>query len=294
MPPAPRSPHRPYGSLASLRRSPHIATLYLCATPIGNLGDVSERLADVLRTVDVVYAEDTRRTATLLRFVDSDRPIRSYFVGNEAYRATELVDRLAAGEDVALVTDAGMPAVADPGVSAVNAAVEAGASVTVIPGPSAVTSALALSGFGGDRFVFEGFLPRRGNERRLRAGEIAGETRPVVLFCSPRRVLDDLALIAEVAGANRRVCVCRELTKQFEEVWRGSIQGAIDHWEQTPPKGEFTVVIEGARTADEVSLEEAVERARNLVESGLSKSDAARLVASETSFPKKPIYDALI
>jgi 16S rRNA (cytidine1402-2'-O)-methyltransferase len=255
---------------------------------------VSERLADVLRTVDVVYAEDTRRTATLLRFVDSDRPIRSYFVGNEAYRATELVDRLAAGEDVALVTDAGMPAVADPGVSAVNAAVEAGASVTVIPGPSAVTSALALSGFGGDRFVFEGFLPRRGNERRLRAGEIAGETRPVVLFCSPRRVLDDLALIAEVAGANRRVCVCRELTKQFEEVWRGSIQGAIDHWEQTPPKGEFTVVIEGARTADEVSLEEAVERARNLVESGLSKSDAARLVASETSFPKKPIYDALI
>jgi 16S rRNA (cytidine1402-2'-O)-methyltransferase len=187
-----------------------------------------------------------------------------------------------------------MPAVADPGVSAVNAAVEARATVTVIPGPSAVTSAVALSGFGGDRFVFEGFLPRRGNERRSRADEIAAETRPVVLFCSPRRVLDDLALLAEAASPDRRVCVCRELTKQFEEVWRGSIQGAIEHWEQTPPKGEFTLVIEGAQTAEEMSLGDAVERARGLVEAGLSKSDAARQVASETSFPKKPIYDALI
>ncbi len=255
---------------------------------------MSERLAEVLRTVDVVYAEDTRRTATLLRFVDSDRPIRSYFVGNEAYRATELVERLESGESVALVTDAGMPAIADPGVSAVNAAVEVGATVTVIPGPSAVTSALALSGFGGDRFVFEGFLPRRGNERRVRAGEIAAETRPVVMFCSPRRVLDDLALLAEEAGPDRRICVCRELTKQFEEVWRGPIEGAIDHWEQTPPRGEFTIVVEGARTVDETSLEDAIERARSLVEAGLSKSDAARQIASETSFPKKPIYDALI
>jgi 16S rRNA (cytidine1402-2'-O)-methyltransferase len=271
-----------------------MATLYLCATPIGNLGDVTERLADVLRKVDIIYAEDTRRTSTLLRFVDSDRPIRSYFVGNEAFRSAELVEHLQAGEDVALVTDAGMPAIADPGVSAVNAAVEAGVTVTVIPGPSAVTSALALSGFGGDRFVFEGFLPRRGNERRARAVEIAGETRPVVLFCSPRRILDDLRLLGEEAGSDRLVCVSRELTKQFEEVWRGTIQGAIDHWETTTPRGEFTIVVEGARTAEEISLDEAVERARRLVDSGLSKSDAARRVASETSFSKKPIYDALI
>lgn len=269
-------------------------TLYLCATPIGNLGDVSERLAEVLRSVDVVYAEDTRRTSTLLRFVDSDRPIRSYFVGNESYRAAELVERLIDGEDVALVTDAGTPAVADPGVSAVAAAAEAGATVTVIPGPSAVTAALALSGFGGDRFVFEGFLPRRGDERRLRASEIARDTRPVVLFCSPRRVVDDLALIAEAAGGDRRVCVCRELTKQYEEVWRGSIEEAIHHWTQKPPRGEFTVVIEGGRTVAEVSLEQAIERARLLVEEGASKSDAARQVAKETSFSKGPIYDALL
>ena len=271
-----------------------MSTLYICATPIGNLGDVSERLAEVLRSVAVVYAEDTRRTSTLLRFVDSDRPVRSYFVGNEAYRANELVERLMLGEDVALVTDAGTPVVADPGVSAVAAAVEAGATVTVIPGPSAVTAALAVSGFGGDRFVFEGFLPRRGEERRTRAAEIGRETRPVVLFCSPRRVADDLALIAESADADRKVCVCRELTKQFEEIWRGTLGEAVEHWAAIQPRGEFTVVLEGARTPEEVSLEQAIERARVLVEAGASKSEAARQVAKETSFPKKPIYDALI
>jgi 16S rRNA (cytidine1402-2'-O)-methyltransferase len=226
--------------------------------------------------------------------VDSDRPVRSYFVGNESYRSEELVERLTDGQDIALVTDAGTPAVADPGVTAVAAAVQAGATVTVIPGPSAVTAALAVSGFGGDRFVFEGFLPRRGDERRVRATEIASEVRPIVLFCSPRRVVDDLALLAEEAGGDRRVCVCRELTKQFEEIYRGTIDEAIEHWTVTPPRGEFTVVIEGARTATELSLEQAIERARFLVEAGASKSEAARRVASESSFSKKPIYDALI
>lgn len=255
---------------------------------------MSERLAEVLRAVDVVYAEDTRRTATLLRFVDSDRPVRSYFVGNESYRAAEVAEHLTQGQDVALVTDAGTPAVADPGVTAVAAAVEVGATVSVIPGPSAVTSALALSGFGGDRFVFEGFLPRRGEERRVRAAEIAAETRPVVLFCSPRRVTDDLALIAEEAGGERRVCVCRELTKQYEEIWRGTLSGAIDHWTSTQPRGEFTVVVEGAQTAEQISLEQAIVRAKALIDAGASKSEAARRVAKETSFPKKVIYDALI
>ena len=271
-----------------------MSTLYLCATPIGNLGDVSERLAATLREVDVVFAEDTRRTATLLRFVDSDRPIRSYFIGNEAYRAEELAERLSAGENVALVTDAGMPSVADPGVSAVHAAVEVGATVTVIPGPSAVTSALALSGFGGDRFVFEGFLPRKGQERRARAEVIAAETRPVVLFCSPRRVLDDLRLIEELSGSDRLVSVSRELTKQYEEVWRGTIKGAIDLWSERAPRGEFTVVIDGALTDVDVSLEEAIETARALVDSGLSKSEAAKQVAKSSPFAKNQIYEELI
>lgn len=271
-----------------------MSTLYLCATPIGNLNDVTERLADVLRSVDVVYAEDTRRTSTLMRFVDSEVPVRSYFVGNEAFRASELAERLRAGEDVALVSDAGMPAVADPGVSAVIAAIDADATVTVVPGPSAVTSAVALSGFGGDRFVFEGFLPRRGRERESRAEEIATETRTVVIFCSPRRIVDDLALIGRFTGESRRVAVCRELTKQYEEVWRGTITDAQRHWQETPPRGEFTVVIEGGLTVSEATLEEAIARARQLVADGMSKSDAARTTAKDTRFAKKPIYDALI
>lgn len=192
------------------------------------------------------------------------------------------------------MTDAGMPAVADPGVSAVDAAVRAGATVTVIPGPSAVTSAIALAGFGGDRFVFEGFLPRRGGERRERAEAIAAEERPTVLFCSPRRIVDDLSLIADSAGAERRVCVCRELTKQFEEVWRGTLGDAIAHWQTTQPRGEFTVVIAGAETAHELSLQDAIQRAKELVDAGASKSEAARQAAKETGFPKGPIYDALI
>lgn len=284
-----------FGGFASLTpREEAVSTLYLCATPIGNLGDVSERLAATLRDVDVVYAEDTRRTATLLRFVDSDRPIRSYFVGNESYRADELAERLAEGQNVALVTDAGMPSVADPGVSAVQAALEVGATVTVIPGPSAVTSALAVSGFSADRFVFEGFLPRRGRERQIRAEHIAAETRPVVLFCSPRRVLDDLRLIEQLTGADRAVSVSRELTKQYEEVFRGTIRDAIELWEQRAPRGEFTVVIAGARTDIEVSLEDAIEAARTLVESGVSKSEAAKRIAKSSPFPKNQIYEALV
>ena len=269
-------------------------TLYLCATPIGNLGDVTDRLGDVLRTVDIVYAEDTRRTATLLRYLGSDRDLRSYFIGNEAFRSTELAERLAAGESVALVTDAGMPAVADPGVTAVQAAVEAGAVISVIPGPSAVTSAVALSGFGGDRFVFEGFLPRKGGERAKRASEVTAETRPAVLFCSPRRLVSDLELLAESAGGDRQVCICRELTKQYEEVWRGTLSEAIEHWTEHQPRGEFTVVLDAASTETQISLEVAVERARSLVEAGHSKSDAAKTVARKSGLSKGPIYDSLI
>ena len=269
-------------------------TLYICATPIGNLGDVTDRLAEVLRSVDVVYAEDTRRTATLLRHVESERPLSSYFVGNEAYRSRELAERLAGGESVALVTDAGMPAVADPGVSAVSAAREVGATVTVVPGPSAVTSAVALSGYGGDRFVFEGFLPRRGSEREERIATIAAETRPVVLFCAPRRVVDDLSALADAAGPDRGVCVCRELTKQYEEVRIGSLEEMVRHWRTEEPRGEFTIVVAPAPSIDERSLSDAIDEARSLVADGASKSEAARTVARDSAFSKREIYDGLI
>lgn len=266
----------------------------MCATPIGNLGDVTDRLGEVLRAVDVVYAEDTRRTATLLRHLGSDRPLRSYFVGNEKFRSGEIAARLADGEQVALVTDAGMPAIADPGVSAIAAAREAGAVVTVVPGPSAVTSAVALSGFGGDRFVFEGFLPRKGRERGDRIASIGADERPTVLFCSPKRVVDDLADIEAETGHDRPVCVCRELTKQYEEVWVGPVGEAVRHWRSTQPRGEFTVVVSGATTEQEMSLAEAIETARALVAGGMSKSEAARTAARDSAFAKGDIYDELL
>jgi 16S rRNA (cytidine1402-2'-O)-methyltransferase len=204
-------------------------------------------LGTALAEADVLFAEDTRRAATLLRSLGIKRPSRSYFAGNEAERVDELRAHLRAGRKVALITDAGTPAVADPGVSAVRAAREEGALVTVVPGPSAVTASLAVSGFGADRFVFEGFLPRKPGERRRRLTEIAGEERSVVLFASPHRLAADLTDLAEACGPERQVAVCRELTKAFEEVWWGSLSDAVVSWGSRRARGEFTLVLEGSR-----------------------------------------------
>jgi 16S rRNA (cytidine1402-2'-O)-methyltransferase len=266
--------------------------LVVCATPIGNLGDVSERLVETLRTADVVFAEDTRRTGILLSHVGASPEVRSFFVGNEGVRSAEIESRLSAGETVALVTDAGTPALADPGVLAVRAARRAGVTVTMIPGPSAVTSALAVSGFGGDRFAFEGFLPRKGRDRQHRLAAMGAEDRPVVWFSSPRRVLVDLEDLAGHTGDDRQLCVARELTKQFEEVWWGSVRGGIVKWTETEPRGEFTLVLEPG-VAAEVSLDDAVARARHLVEQGFSRSEAARTVAHETGLARRAIYDGI-
>lgn len=264
----------------------------VCATPIGNLGDISERLAATLGAADVVYAEDTRRTGILLSHIGVSPEIRSFFIGNEGVRSSEIADRIAAGQTVALVTDAGMPALADPGVLAVRAARRVGGVVSVVPGPSSVTSALAVSGFGGDRFAFEGFLPRKGGDRTARLRAIANEDRPVVWFSSPRRVLADLADLAAVAGGSREICVARELTKQFEEVWWGTLDAAIGKWNETDPRGEFTLVLAPGE-APTPSLDDAAAAARQLMEDGLSRSDAARTVARETGLPRRSIYDGI-
>ena len=225
-------------------------TLILCATPIGNLDDVSKRLTDSLHAADVIFAEDTRRTSTLLRAIGVTTPMRSYFAGNEQARNAELVARLTEGATVALVSDAGMPVVSDPGASAVDAAVAAGATVTAVPGPSAPATALAVSGYVGDRFVFEGFLPRKGRERAERLASIAKDSRPTVLFCATRRVGADLAALAEVVDRERGVVVTRELTKLHEEIWRGTVRDAATHCsDDKANRGEFTVVVSPARMA---------------------------------------------
>lgn len=266
--------------------------LYVCATPIGNLGDVSERLRDALLSVDVVYAEDTRRTGKLLQHLGARTRIRSLFVGNEREKTEQLLGDLADGASVALVSDAGMPTISDPGVEAVRLARERGFAVTVIPGASAVTTALASSGFGGDRFVFEGFLPRKGRDRATRLSDLAEEGRVVVLFASPHRVGSDLTDLRDAVGSDRQVTVARELTKLHEEVWTGSLDEAAIRF-SGEVKGEFTLVL-GPTEPRGSTPEDGIEMARTLTEEGVSTSEAARRAAAETGISRRVIYEALL
>ncbi|HEX6301308.1 MAG TPA: 16S rRNA (cytidine(1402)-2'-O)-methyltransferase [Acidimicrobiia bacterium] len=267
-------------------------SLLVCATPIGNLGDISERMRSVLASADVVFAEDTRRTAKLLSHLSISVRVVSLFAGNEESRTQRLVGEIAAGKTVVLVSDAGMPTVSDPGASAVRAVRKAGYPVSVIPGPSAVTTALALSGFGGDRFVFEGFLPRRGGERAQRLEEIGQENRTVVLFASPNRLPKDLADLCAACGSTREVAVMRELTKLHEESWVGSLQRATELWSE-PVKGEVTLVLEPT-DLEPPSQPQAIARARFLVAEGSTVSDAAKLASDETGVSRRIIYETLL
>jgi 16S rRNA (cytidine1402-2'-O)-methyltransferase len=269
-------------------------TLIVCATPIGNLGDLSARLADTLGNADVIYAEDTRRTAKLLNHLGLSTPMKSFFAGNEKVRLNELAEELSSGHTVALVSDAGTPVVSDPGASAVATAVRVGAVVTAIPGPSAVTTALAASGFNGDRFVFAGFLPRKGKDRSAAIEEVVGERRTIVLFAAPSRVDRDLSDLAVACQPERRVVVARELTKLHEELWRGSIHDAAIEF-STPgrAKGEFTIVIDGAEPV-RASMEDAITAANSLIGDGSSTSDAVREVASTYGVSRRELYDRVL
>lgn len=266
--------------------------LVVCGTPIGNLADVSDRLRTTLRDADVIYAEDTRRTAKLLREVGADTPMRSMFEGNEAKRAEELMGALAEGKTVALVTDAGMPVISDPGARAVSRAHVEGYQVSVVPGPSSVTSALAVSGFGGDRFVFEGFLPRQGRDRSARLEAIAGDNRPVVFFASPNRVGEDLKDLASSLGGQRRIAIAREMTKLHEEVWVGTLDDAAQHW-TGDVRGEITIVVEGGESS-QMSESEAFLLARVMIAEGATLSDAARRASEESGVSRRSIYQMLL
>ncbi len=267
--------------------------LFVCATPIGNLDDASPRLAVTLAGCDVVFCEDTRRTGQMLRRLGVEVPLRSYFAGNEADRAVELGGRIAAGDTVGLVSDAGMPGVSDPGYSAVRAALDAGGRVSVVPGPSAVTAALAASGIPAERFVFEGFLPRRSGERRARLEALAGEERAIVVFSAKTRLATDLADLAEALGGDRQVAVGRELTKLHEEVWRGDLATAAAHWGNTVLRGEFTLVIAGA-APEQGELGDALDRVAELRAEGASMADAVRQAAEETRIRRRRLYEAAL
>ena len=268
-------------------------TLILCAGPIGNLADAPPRLAEALASADIVYAEDTRRARTLLEHLGVSVPTRSYFVGNESERSEEIADRLARGETVALLTDAGTPGIADPGLSAVRAALGSGATVTAVPGPSAVTLAVALSGLPADRFAFEGFLPRRGRERDERIGRLAADERMVVLFAAPRRLAGDLGDLARAHDRPRDCVVCREMTKLHEEIWRGTLEEAAAHWAEREAKGEVTVVL-GPAPAAPPDVEAALAAAEALVAEGVSPSRAVRRAADEHGVSRRELYERVI
>jgi 16S rRNA (cytidine1402-2'-O)-methyltransferase len=267
--------------------------LYLVGTPIRNLGDMTDRARETLGTVAVVAAEDTRRTGRLLAHFGIEARMVSLFQGNEDRRTQELLKELRADHDVAVVSDAGMPGLSDPGYRLVRASVEEGIEVRVVPGPSAVLSALVVSGLPTDRFVFEGFLPRRAGERRMRLRGLANDRRTVVLFESPHRVGTLLRDILVELG-NRQVAIARELTKLHEEVIRGRTSEVLARLTDLELKGELVVVLEGSHRPEVLDQEELVEEARALVQAGMRKRDAASKVARKRGASANAIYESLL
>jgi 16S rRNA (cytidine1402-2'-O)-methyltransferase len=267
--------------------------LYLVGTPIGNLGDLSARARETLSSVALVAAEDTRRTGRLLVGLDIRKPLVSMFEGNEDDRAAEIVERLDAGEDVAVVTDGGMPSVSDPGYRVVRRAVDRGIEVRVIPGPSAAIAALVLSGLPTDRFAFEGFLPRRAGDRARRLRMLRADPRTVVLFESPRRVHRLLEEIVAELG-DRRVALCRELTKLHEEVIRGSAGEVLRAIGDRELKGEVAVVVEGDHDAAPTDPAALLGEVRRLIDEGMRARDAARTVADRHGASANDLYRATI
>ena len=266
--------------------------LLVCATPIGNLEDVSLRLLRTLAGADIVAAEDTRRTRKLLTHHGVRAATVSYHDANEATRTPELLARLERGERVALVTDAGMPSVSDPGFHLVRACIDAGIPVEVVPGPSAVLTALVVSGLPTARFAFEGFLPRKAGEQRRRLEALAADDRTLVFFEAPGRVVGTLQAMLEVFGP-RRAAVARELTKIHEEVMRGTLPELIARLESDDLIGEVALVVDGA-PASEGSLEAAVAMARRRTFEGAPKSAAASEAAAAHGVAKRAVYEGLL
>ena len=267
--------------------------LYLVGTPIGNLGDFSPRAADALREADFIAAEDTRVTLKLLNHFGIRKPMVSYFEHNKYASGAKIFERILAGETCALVTDAGMPAISDPGEELVRLCAEGGVEVLTVPGPSALISALALSALPTGRFCFEGFLSTANKSRREHLESLRSERRTMIFYEAPHKLMRTLEDMKNTFGPERRISLCRELTQLHEQTLRTDLAGAIEHFTQFPPKGEFVLVIEGAPEAGSgFSLDEAVELAERYRAEGLSRKAACKKAAAETGFSANELYDA--
>ncbi|MEQ9620495.1 16S rRNA (cytidine(1402)-2'-O)-methyltransferase [Coleofasciculus chthonoplastes] len=268
-----------------------MGTLYVVGTPIGNLEDMTFRAIRILQTVDTIAAEDTRHTGKLLQHFQIKTPQISYHQHNRQQRLPELLNQLTTGKTIALVTDAGMPSISDPGYELVQAAIEAGILVIPIPGATAGITALSASGLPTDRFVFEGFLPASGQERQQRLEVLAAESRTLIFYESPYRLQQTLQDFATIFSPSRQIVLARELTKLHEQFWRGTIEDAIAYYTDHEPKGEFTLILAGA-PAEIPVLSEAALKAElsQLINQGLSRSQAARQLSHLTNLPRRQLY----
>lgn len=271
-------------------------TLYLVPTPIGNLSDISDRCRETLQSVDFIAAEDTRVTLRLLNHMGIKKPLVSYYEHNKEVSGPKIVERLLAGESCALVTDAGSPAISDPGEDLVRLCAEAGVTVTAIPGPCAAITALSISALPTGRFTFEGFLSTAKKSRFAHLDSLRAEQRTMIFYEAPHKLTGTLADLRQVFGGTRRICLCRELTKLHEEALRMTLDEAVAYYETQAPRGEYVLIVEGAREAAEpaVTQGDAVAHVQALIAQGYSRKDAVRQVAAETGFPKNALYDAVL
>jgi len=270
--------------------------LYLVPTPIGNLGDISERCRQTLEQADFIAAEDTRVSLKLLNHLGIKKSLVSYYEHNKAQKGNVILERILAGETCALVSDAGSPAISDPGEDLVKQCAEAGVTVCAIPGPCAVITALSISGQSTGRFCFEGFLSTAKKSRREHLESLADETRTMVFYEAPHKLESTLQSMAEVFGADRPISLCRELTKLHEEVIRTTLGGALELYAQQSPKGEFVLVVAGTPAREKViaSGTDAARRVRELISGGMSRKDAVKQTAQELDLPKNVVYDAAL
>lgn len=275
-------------------------TLYLCATPIGNLEDMTFRVIRTLKEVDLIAAEDTRNSIKLLNHFEIQTPMTSYHEFNKYEKGRKLVEKLLEGQNIALITDAGTPGISDPGEELVQMCYEAGVPVTSLPGAVACVTALTLSGMSTRRFAFEAFLPTDKKEREAVLQEMESETRTIVMYEAPHRLVKTLKLLAEHLGSERKITVCRELTKRHETAFRSTIAEAMAYYEANDPKGECVLVIEG-RSREEMRMEEQArweemsveDHMEHYLSQGINKKDAMKMVAKDRGVPKREIYNQL-
>jgi 16S rRNA (cytidine1402-2'-O)-methyltransferase len=268
--------------------------LFLCATPIGNLKDITLRVLEALKEVDLIACEDTRQTRKLLNHFSIEKPVTSYFEHNKKYKGEKIIAALLEGKNVALVSDAGMPGVSDPGQELIEECLQAGIELTVLPGPVAAITGLVLSGLSTRRFVFEGFIPRTKKEKREFFQKLTSEERTLVFYEAPHRLLETLEIMQESFG-DRQMAACRELTKKFEEVVRGPLSVVYQHFADKGVKGEFTLVVAGATPViEEKGLDWALAKVQELQAQGLSAKDAVKQAAKEAGISKRELYEQVM